>query len=521
MTKDTKDHLFLLIKSLTKSEKRQFKLYVGRLDVNQDSKFLNLFNFLDKAKKYDESAILKLGILKKQQLANVKAHLYKQLLISLKLNPTHQNVRLQIREQIDFASILYHKGLYKQSLKILDKSKVFAIQNEEKNLAFEIVELEKIIESQYITRSISNRADDLSSQAERLSVQNRIASQLSNLSLQLYGIILKSGYVKNEKEYKDIKTFFNDRLPKFTIKELGFREKLWLYNAYLWYSFLLQDFKNSYKYASKWVNLFYSNEAMITLNPVFFLKGNNYLLESIFFLGHKNRFIFTYNKLKDQVNTAKFPKNENAKTLSFLYLNFHDINMHFIDGSFAEGISKIPAIEKELEQNSAKIDVHHRMVMYYKFASLHFGAGNNEESINYLQKIITSKTLNAREDLMCFSRILNLVAHYEAGIDYYLESLLKSTYRFLIKMNDLHEVQKEMIKFIKGLQDIYPHRIKSAFIKLHTQLKKYENHPFERRAFLYLDVISWLESKIENTTVDKIIQKKYIERNNIKNNLLN
>ena len=146
MTKETKDHLFLLIKSLTKSEKRQFKLFVGRLDINQDSKFLHLFNCLDKAKTYDETAVLKNGIIKKQQLANVKAHLYKQVLISLKLNPSHQNVRLQIREQLDFASILYHKGLYKQSLRILDKSKEFAIKHEEKNLAYEIVEFENFKE---------------------------------------------------------------------------------------------------------------------------------------------------------------------------------------------------------------------------------------------------------------------------------------------------------------------------------------------------------------------------------------
>ena len=62
---------------------------------------------LDKAKTYNEAAILKENIIQKRQLANVKSHLYKQLLISLKLNPSHQNVRLQIREQLDFASILF------------------------------------------------------------------------------------------------------------------------------------------------------------------------------------------------------------------------------------------------------------------------------------------------------------------------------------------------------------------------------------------------------------------------------
>ena len=109
MTKSSKDNLFVLVKSLTKSEKRQFKLYVGRLGVNDDSKFLLLFNILQKLKTYDESLILKAGFVKKQQLSNLKAHLYKQILISLRLNPSHQNLRIQLREQLDFATILYHK----------------------------------------------------------------------------------------------------------------------------------------------------------------------------------------------------------------------------------------------------------------------------------------------------------------------------------------------------------------------------------------------------------------------------
>lgn len=510
ITKDQKDNLFLLIKSLTKSEKRQFKLYVGRLDVNTDSKYLNLFNYLDKATVYDEKAIVKSGIVKKVQLANVKAHLYKQILISLKLNPSHQNIRSQIREQLDFASILYHKGLYKQSLKILDKAKDLAIINEEKNLAYEIVELEKIIESQYITRSITGRADELTQQAEKLSEANVIASKLSNLSLQLYSIILKSGYVKNEAEAKKIKLFFEDSLPEFRIKDLGFREKLWLYKAYLWYSFLMQDFLNTYRYASKWVNLFYYYPDMIYLNPVFFLKGNNYLLESIFFLKNKSKFEKTLGEFKEAVADKSFNKDDNVNTLVFLYTNFHSINLHFIDGSFEDGLDLIPNIESELKHYSTRIDEHHKMIFYYKFASLLFGAGHNKECIVYLDKIISNKTLAMREDLLCFARVLNLVAHYEAGMDYHLESLLRSTYKFLIKMNDLHEVQKEMIKFIRSLQDIYPHDIKKAFKTLHDTLITFEDHPYERRAFLYLDIISWLESKIEGKPVAEIIKNKYL-----------
>ena len=113
-----------------------------------------------------------------------------------------------------------------------------------------------------------------------------------------------------------------------------------------------------------------------------------------------------------------------------------------------------------------------------------------------------------REDLMCFARVLSLVAHYEAGMDYHLEVQLKSTYKFLIKMNDLHEVQREMIKFLKNLGAIFPSELKSEFKKLHDRLIVFENHPYEKRAFLYLDIISWLESKIENKPIAQIIQEK-------------
>jgi hypothetical protein len=511
MTKDQKDNLFSLVKSMTKSEKRQFKLYVGRLGVNEDSKFLNLFNVLDKISIYKENEILKNVNIKKQQLANVKAHLYKQILISLRLNPSHQNIRSQIREQLDFASILYHKGLYKQALKVLDKAKDVAIQNEEKNLAYEIVELEKVIESQYITRSIADRADELTIQAKELSKANVITSKLSNLSLQLYGIFLKVGYVKNEDEAKQIEDYFRARLPKFDIRDLGFREKLWLYKAYLWYSFLMQDFLNCYKYALKWVILFEQNPNMINLNPVFFLKGNNYLLESLFFIKNKKKFKVYLKKFEHLIKQKHFPKDENVEALTFLYVNVNKINYHFIDGSFEKGLDLIPKIKKELPKFKNRIDEHHTMIFYYKFASMHFGAGNNKACIDYLSLIISNKSLSMREDLQCFARVLNVVAHYEGGLDYHIEALLRDTYKYLLKINDLYEVQKEMIKFIKGLQDIYPHDIKKAFIEFHKTLKTYENHPYERRAFLYLDIISWLESKIENKPVSLIIKEKYLQ----------
>ncbi|MDX1332827.1 MAG: hypothetical protein R3252_07350, partial [Robiginitalea sp.] len=449
MTSTQKDALFVLVKSLSKSEKRQFKLYVGRLGVNADAKFLALFNLMDKMRTYREEAILESGIVKKSQLSNLKAHLYKQILISLRLNPGNQNVRVQIREQLDFATILYQKGLYKQSLKILDKAKGMAIANEEKNIAYEIVELEKVIETQYITRSLPDRAGELSRESQWLSEMNSMASKLSNLSLELYGMMLKMGYVRNDADYQRVTEFFNTHLPDYDPEMMGFREKLWLYKTHLWYSFLTQDFLSSYKYASKWVTLFYENPDMINLNPVFFLKGNNYLLESLFYIKYSSQFRKTLEKLEAVIGGKDFPKNDNVASLSFLYINANNLNLHFMEGTFEKGLYLVRVVEYGINKHRARLDQHHVMLFYYKIACLYFGIGDHKSCIKYLNKIIRNRNLKVREDLMCFARVLSLVAHYEAGMDYHLEVQLKSTYKFLIKMNELHGVQREMIKFLR------------------------------------------------------------------------
>ncbi|WP_299015915.1 hypothetical protein [uncultured Polaribacter sp.] len=501
------DALFVLIKSLTKSEKRQFNLYVGRLGGNVDAKFFSLFKFLEKLKAYDEKVIIGTGIVSKQQLSNLKAHLYKQILISLRLNPAHKNVRIQIREQLDFATVLYQKGLYKQSLKLLDKAKNMALENEEKNIAYEIVELEKVIETQYITRSLSNRADQLSIQAKKLSQHNVIASKLSNLSLQLYSHLLQNGYVKNEDELQFVNTYFSDRMPKYNYTELGFRERLWLNKAHLWHSFLVQDFLLSYKYAKKCVDLF-DNSKLINLHPVFYLKSKNYFLEASFLV--KNLTVFTQEltHFEKEIDQKLIPMNTNTELLIFLYLYSNKLHLHFLKGNFEKGEYLVGIINDKIDKFKNRLDNHYVVLLYYKIACLYFGMGKNKLCIAYLQKIIRSKNISAAEDLQCFARILNLIAHYECGLDYDLERQFVETYKYLLKMENLQEVQKVFLTSIKDLNDVFPHEIKNEFKKIHAKLKVFENHPYEKRAFLYLDILSWLESKIQNKPIAEIIKEK-------------
>ena len=145
MSNSQKDVLFQLIKSLTKAEKRNFKLYATRNKSGIDLKFVQLFDALDKQKAFDESQLLKkLPQIKRQQIPNLKRHLYKQLLASLRLLHLPKNIDIELREQLDHVRILYNKGLYLQALKLLDRAKTNRTRLSPRFVAFRDFGIRKI-----------------------------------------------------------------------------------------------------------------------------------------------------------------------------------------------------------------------------------------------------------------------------------------------------------------------------------------------------------------------------------------
>ncbi|HET7899335.1 MAG TPA: hypothetical protein VFL47_16725, partial [Flavisolibacter sp.] len=137
--------------------------------------------------------------------------------------------------------------------------------------------------------------------------------------------------------------------------------------------------------------------------------------------------------------------------------------------------------------------------------------------VTYLTKIINWK-LNLRNDLQCYARLLHLIAHYELGNYDLLEYLTKSVYRFMAKMENLSHVEEEIFLFLRKAFNLSPKELKPEFEKLLAKLKHIENNKFESRAFAYLDIISWLESKISGQKVQDVIRKKYLERRKAKQN---
>jgi len=71
-------------------------------------------------------------------------------------------------------------------------------------------------------------------------------------------------------------------------------------------------------------------------------------------------------------------------------------------------------------------------------------------------------------------------------------------------------VEEEMFKFLRKSFQISRREIKPELEKLLQTIKHLEHNRFETRSFAYLDIISWLESKLKDKTMSEIIHAKFL-----------
>ena len=452
MSKVKSDHLFNLIKTLSKGEKRFFKLYASRLKTTEDKKFIILFDAMEKQKVYSEEKILaREPLLKPRQFSNLKAHLYHQLLKSVKLCNSSDLENIKITELLDYSRILYNKCLYKECVKMLDKAKAMAMENDRSVLLLEILELEKLVILKTVESGNEQRVNRLIAATNHVAESIKNINIFSNLSLKLNSYYIQIGFSRNKKDLEKVTRFFKSSLPVFQEKDLSFQEKLYLYNSFVGYYFFIQDFKRGYHYANKWVALFEQQPEMKRHKLELYITALNRLLTAQNKLYKYKEFVETQKQLIAIKRDKGLVLTENINLNLFKAIYVHEINRHFMLGEFRSGTRIVAALENELNRFIPMLDKSSVLLLYYKIACLFFGSGNHKVALRWFHKIINEREIQLREDLHKYTRILALICNYELGNDDVVELNIKSTYRFFIKKGNLTVYQRHILDFLKRI----------------------------------------------------------------------
>ena len=509
MSKQNNDVLFTLIKKMNKAEKRRFKLVSSSGGTKEDKLFVQLFDVLEAMKTFDESQIFKkIPKIKKSQLSNMKAHLLKHLMSNLRHLYRASKVDIEIRDLTDNARVFYSKGMYKAALQTLEKAKRTAEEHEMNTAYFNCVEFEKKIESQHITGSMYPKAKKLSDEVENSLRQVNLNNELSNLALRLYGNYLKHGHVKTSAEAEELRLEFLEQLPDVVYESLDFYGKLYLLQSHCWFTYTVQDFANYFKSARRWVEHYQSNPKMIEKETAMFLKGYHNLLNAYFTHNKYKKFIEAYEDFLKLTKEHHDNFDLNCRQLVENFEWIHGLNVFNLTAKFDEGAEHIDALIKKQSISIDQWNLHRKFTIYYKIACIYFGANRYHDSIDYLNRINQKVYPQFRQDLQCFSRILSLIVHYDLGNLILVKYQVKSVYRFLLKQGEIQGVQRAIFDFLKKIPNMKEDELIPSFMNLENQLQEIRKNKYEQRAFFYLDIISWLQSKIQRRPIMAIMKEK-------------
>jgi len=499
------EQLFKLIQSLEKAEKRHFKLYVNRLDSNKNVMFIKLFDILEKSKSLDEQKIKKsFPKIKSSDFTNLKRHLYSQILKSLRLLHSRHDIDIQIREQIDYAKILYGKSLYLQSLKLLDRIIPLAKDSNQEILLLEILEFEKLIESRHITRSrnIKDKVEGLITLSTRSNVTISRTSEISNLSLMIQGLYIKMGFVKNDKERFLVESYFKSNIPSVLSKNPGFYEEILLHQSYVWFHYMTLEYELSLERAIQWVDVFDNNPIMQKKDPDLYLRGMHYVLTNNFYLNNKEDFSAWKKRYFKFIKNNEETFNETTKLLNFIYGNNIKINELILKRKFQETNKLEKEIFEEMKEFSLQIDSHRVKMFHYKFAWLKIAIGDFQSAIDHLNYILQPKKGHLRKDLICYAKILNLIANFHLKNYVLVQNLIPAVKRTIEKQGEQSGALSMILTMLNKKQsdDSF-----NAFVdKLLKKLEKIKSYGFDKRIFNYFDFFLWAQSLSEGSKMSEI-----------------
>ena len=140
----------------------------------------------------------------------------------------------------------------------------------------------------------------------------------------------------------------------------------------------------------------------------------------------------------------------NVDTMNIVFLNL-ELEYYIKTGKYGKGLQMIDRINDVMNSLKGAANEMMKCSVYYNIAYLYFLKNDFHKSIYYLNKILHDSKVKDEIEIFYYARLLNLIVHYEIGSFTLLESILKSTYRYLYKRQRVYKFEKQIYHFIKSL----------------------------------------------------------------------
>lgn len=510
--KQLNNYLFSLIKSLSRNEKGYFIKHVSGFGNSHANNYVKIFRAIDSEKTFDEKKILKKNPhFSETQFANIKSYLFGHILDALVAYHYSDKLEIRLRHKVNCVSVLFEKGLFEHSEKLLQKTLAVAVKHDKWLLILELcgMQMSMLSNSKDVTK-FNEKAPEIFEQEKNALAKYEKEITFRSIQNKVGLFAMKEGAIKTEKDKTQIEIF--EKELNETGKPLTLNAKLFHLNTLGLIYRLKNEQEQALDIRKKIIKLLKGEPHIIKDYPTRMLISLYNIIITLFEQKKFSESAAYVNELAKMV--SGLPPKYHYKRYSTFAFMFHLVLLSKTLRSKTEVIALLEKSEKELP-DLWKYFLHHDLVtVHYAYTLLWFTVGDFRKSLRYLNLIVNDPKAEPANPLTYyFSRILNLIIHFELGNFDLLDSQVRSTYRYMSKNKKLYEFQEILIDFVrKILRKAYEEKELRQEFELLRDLMVKINDKGEQRIYLdYFDLVSWLESKIYQRNMFEIITEKSIK----------
>jgi hypothetical protein len=516
MSTKVKEALFELIKSLSKSEKRYFKLLSSRHTIGDENNYVKLFDFIDKQTAYDEEVIFK--EFKNEAFLHrfsiTKKRLYDHVLNALDAYHATNSVDAQLFKMMHSADILFNKSLYDQCSRVLKSAEKLAEKHNRFSLLAEISRKNKRLVENNAYSTYSHSDFEVIAKRDEIILENiKNYNLLWKVKSDLFVHLSRKGKARNQEECEAFDKIVAQIPQNLIVSEAVFDNYYLYHHIFSAYYFSIGNLLKSFSHIQLNLENFEKNDHTIeqNLNMYFSLLTNGiYVSEKLGLINESKRLLLSLKAIPTKFNSVM---NEDMEIKLFASTFSIELSLLTNNGELKKAELLIPIIESGLLKFGDKISSVRKAFIVFKMASIQLGLGNCSVALKMVNRILNDSDLDESEDILSFTHLLDLLIHLDLKHEQLLPYALKNTQRFLKARNRLYSFEKAFLQFVsKRIKCTNELDAEVLWEDLHTELAAIKDDTFDGVALEYFDFRTWAESKFKKQAFIELIKRKELNR---------
>lgn len=482
-----------LVHSLSKAEKRQFKLYSSLQKGEKD--YVALFQVVEKH--YNEEDIKNdFRSLCKRAVFNVAIkHLYKVLTDSLLQLKMGKDKESSLHKDLLKATILLDKSLYREGFEVLQKVQKDAKEYEK----YIILLLAARIELNYLNALNFQGVSETEVQKKQGKIEEviryiRNSHQHSTLYEILRYRLAYKGHVRTDEKKQELNDLLFSEMTimanplAFTVESAKIHL---LFQAN--YFITINDYKSALKAFYELIKLLDEHRYLWIDSPVDYLVSIEGILDSLRTIGEFDSMKFFLDKL------AKVPRQTGQLEVMIQRVNFIYILSSFTDrGQYRKALTLPGKFKEILFDKIDLIDPNMQAEVFLYTALVYFGNNDFDKAHFYLSKVLFKGKQYYKLPVFQTFRLLHLLIHHQMGNDDVVMNELRSVKRTMQSgQHKTYRVEKIIFSFVQLSGQTLSKKEKTALSeKYKSMFSDIGNDKNEIQILKIFNFAKWIDSKI-------------------------